>query len=82
MLGDLRMDKCSHQINPSFHAINLSSSYASLLSVVIHSRVKHPNRAYMTVDRNHLPSQPGWLCAVDVYGKLSTAGRGVKCILV
>jgi len=36
----------------------------------------------MTADRNPLPSQPRWLCAIDVYGNLPTAGRGVKYILV
>jgi len=82
-LDDLRVDKCSHQTNQSFHAINLSSKLRKfIICCDTFQRVKHPNRAYMTAERNYLPSQPGWLCAVDVYGHLSKAGHGVKCILV
>ena len=35
-----------------------------------------------TVEKHHLPTKPGDLCAIDLYGGLPTSRSGVKYILV
>jgi hypothetical protein len=45
-------------------------------------KAKHPHIKYMTETRSHLPTAPGELCAVDLYGKLPTGRGGVKYIFV
>jgi len=45
-------------------------------------RVKFPNRATTMEERSHLPSKPGALCAIDLFGSLPTSRGGVKYILV
>jgi hypothetical protein len=45
-------------------------------------RVKHPKRAYEIEPRSHLPTKPGELISLELYGPLPTGRGGVKYILV
>jgi hypothetical protein len=45
-------------------------------------RAKHPNRAYEVVKISHLPTKPGELLTVDLYGPLPTGRGGVKYLFV
>jgi hypothetical protein len=44
--------------------------------------VKHPNKAYEVANISHLPSKPGELVTIDLYGPLPTGRGGVKHLLV
>jgi hypothetical protein len=45
-------------------------------------RAKLPTQSYTIEEIHHLPTKPGDLCAVDLYGSLPTSHGGVKYILV
>jgi hypothetical protein len=82
-LGHLDTTKCIAEINRTFHMHNLGRKVRKYVaSCDTCQRVKHPNRSYKTEWRSHLPTDPGVLCSVDIYGPLPKGRGGVKYILV
>jgi hypothetical protein len=81
--GHQGTDKNMRQIAQSFH---LRSLGRKVRRYVAHcdtcQRVKHPNRAYEIERVSHLPTKPGELTTVDLYGPLPTGRGGVKYLLV
>ena len=45
-------------------------------------RAKHPTQSYTIEEKHQLPTKPGDLCAIALYGVLPTSRSGVKYILV
>jgi transposase InsO family protein len=45
-------------------------------------RAKHPNQAYETERVSHLPTKPGELVTLELYGPLPKVGGGLKYLLV
>jgi hypothetical protein len=45
-------------------------------------RVKHPNKSVDIQERSYMPTKPGELCSIDLYGPLPTRRGGVRYILV
>jgi hypothetical protein len=82
-LGHIGTTKCIAEINRTFHMHNLGRKVRKYVaSRDTCQRVKHPNRSYKTEWRSHLPTDPGVLCSVDIYGPLPKGRGGVKYILV
>jgi hypothetical protein len=83
LLGHQGTDKCMIQIAQSF---NLKSLGRKVRKYVAHcdicQRAKHPNRAYEVAKISHLPTKPGELLTVDLYGPLPTGRGGVKHLFV
>jgi transposase InsO family protein len=83
LLGHQGTDKCMYQISQSFY---LKSLGRKMRKYVAHcdvcQRAKHPNRAYEMEKLSHLPTAPGELVTVDLYGPLPTGRGGVKYVLV
>jgi hypothetical protein len=81
--GHQGTDKCMKQIAYSFYVKNLGRKVRKFISCCdICQRVKHPNRSYEIEARSHLPSEPGELLSIDLYGPLPTGRGGVSYILV
>ena len=81
--GHKGTDKCKAQIEHSFYVRNLGRKVRKFVSRCdMCQRVKHPNRSYEIETRAHLPSQPGELLSIDLYGPLPTGRGGVKYIFV
>jgi hypothetical protein len=81
--GHQGTDRCIEQINHTFYVRNLGRKVRRFISHCdICQRVKHPNRSYDVEVRAHLPSEPGELMSLDLYGPLPTGRAGVKYILV
>ena len=82
-LGHAGVDKCVWEINQSFHLKNAGRKVHKLIaSCDICQRVKHPNRSVDIQERSHVPSKPGELCSIDLYGPLPMGRGGVRYILV
>ena len=82
-LGHAGVDKCVWEIKQSFHLKNVGREVRSFItSCDICQRVKHPNRSFEIQERSHVPSKPGELCAIDLYGPLPTGRGGVRYVLV
>ncbi|PNF28428.1 hypothetical protein B7P43_G15944 [Cryptotermes secundus] len=68
------------------HTFHLKSLGRKVRKFVAHcdicQRVKHPNRSYEIERISHLPTRPGELLTVDLYGPLPTGRGGVKHLLV
>ena len=70
-LGHLGVEKCIHQIKQAYHIKNLGHKVRKFIACCdTCQRVKFPNRAITTEERNHLPTKPGSLCAIDLFGSL------------
>ncbi|PNF35697.1 hypothetical protein B7P43_G17396 [Cryptotermes secundus] len=83
LLGHQGTDKCMHHLSYSFYIRNLGRKVCQHVSHCdVCQRVKHPNRAYEIETRSHLPTKPGELTSLDLYGPLPTGRGGVKYILV
>jgi hypothetical protein len=83
VLGHGGTDKCVSQIEPTFYLRNLGRKVRRILSCCeTCQQVKHPNRNYEIEVRSHMPTAPGELMALDLYGPLPTGRAGVKYILV
>jgi hypothetical protein len=81
--GHQGTDKCVHQISQTFHLKNLGRKVRKYVSHCdVCQRVKHPNRAHEIVNRSHLPTKPGELVTIDLYGPLPTGRGQVKYLLV
>ncbi|PNF28365.1 hypothetical protein B7P43_G17307 [Cryptotermes secundus] len=73
------MDQISH----SFCLKNLGRKVRRVVAHCdICQRVKHPNRAYEIESRSHLPTKPGELVTLDLYGPLPIGRGGCKYLLV
>jgi transposase InsO family protein len=71
------------QVKQAYHLKNLGHKVHKFIACCdTCQRVKFPNRAITTEERSHLPTKPGSLCAIDLFGSLLTSHRGVKYILV
>jgi transposase InsO family protein len=71
------------QIAQTFHLKSLGRKVRKYVAHCdICQRVKHPNRAYEIEKLSHLPTRPGELLTVDLYGPLPTGRGGVKYLLV
>jgi hypothetical protein len=82
-LGHAGTDKCMSQIEHSFYLRSVGRKVRKFVSCcVICQQVKHPNRSYGVESRSHMPTLPGELMALDLYGPLPTGRAGVKYILV
>jgi hypothetical protein len=82
-LGHSGIEKCISQVNQECHIANLGHKVRKFVACCdTCQKVKHPNRAYDTEERSHLPSEPGELCAIDLYGSLPTSRGGVRYLLV
>jgi hypothetical protein len=82
-LGHAGSEKCIAEIAHTFYIKNLGQKVKKALSCCdICQRVKHPNRAYEVEIRSHLPTKPGDLCALDLYGQLPVGRGGVRYLLV
>ena len=82
-LGHLGVDKCLNQIGQSLHMKNLGRKIRKFIACCdLCQRAKHPTQSYTIEEKHHLPTKPGDLCAVDLYGSLPTSRAGVKYILV
>ena len=82
-LGHLGVDKCMNQIGQSLHLKNLGRKIRKFIACCdLCQRAKHPTQSYTTDEKHHLPTRPGDLCAIDLYGSLPTSRGGVKYILV
>jgi transposase InsO family protein len=83
LLGHQGTDKCMYQISQSFY---LKSLGRKMRKYVAHcdvcQRAKHPNRAYEIERISHLPTKPGDLVTLDLYGPLPTGRGGLKYLLV
>jgi transposase InsO family protein len=76
-------DKCMQNIAHSFHIKSLGRKVRRFVAYCdICQRAKHPNRAYEMDRVSHLPTKPGELLSVDLYGPLPTGRGGVKYLLV
>jgi hypothetical protein len=83
LLGHQGTDKCMQQIAQTFHLKSLGRKVRKYVAHCdICQRVKHPNRAYELEKLSHLPTRPGELLTVDLYGPLPTGRGGVKYLLV
>jgi hypothetical protein len=83
LLGHQGTDKCMYHLSYSFYIKNLGRKVRKQISHCdICQRVKHPNRAYEIGPRSHLPTKPGELMSLDLYGPLPTGRGGVKYLLV
>jgi hypothetical protein len=81
--GHQGTDKCVAQIAHSFHLKSLGRKVRKFVARCdICQRVKHPNRAYEIERVSHLPTRPGELMTIDLYGPLPTGRGGVKHLLV
>jgi hypothetical protein len=82
-LGHAGVDKCICEINQNFHLKNIGRKVRKFLSSCdTCQRVKHPNRSLDIQERIQVPTKPGELCSVDLYGALPTGRGGVRYILV
>ena len=72
-----------HQIKQAYHLKNLGHNVRKFLACCdTCQKVKFPNRAIITEERSHIPTKPGSLCAIDLFGSLPTSRRGTKYNLV
>jgi len=82
-LGHLGVDKCMNQIGQSLHMKNLRRKIRKFIACCdLCQRAKHPTQSYTIEEKHHLPTKPGDLCAIELYGGLPTSRSGVKYILV
>jgi hypothetical protein len=82
-LGHQGTDKCMLQKSQSFHLRSLGKKLRKYVAHCdICQRAKHPNRAYEIERISHLPTRPGELLTVDLYGPILTGRGGVKYLLV
>jgi hypothetical protein len=83
LLGHQDTDKCMYQVSQSFHLRNLG---CKVRKYVVHcdvcQRAKHPTQAHETERISHLPTKPGELLILDLYGPLPTGRGGIKYLLV
>jgi hypothetical protein len=83
LLGHQGTDKCMQHISQSFYLKNLGRKMRKFVAHCdICQRVKHPNRAYEIANVSHLPTKPGELMTLDIYGPLPVGRGGVKYLLV
>jgi hypothetical protein len=83
LLGHQGTDKCMYEISLSFYLKNLGRKVRKFVSQCdICQRAKHPSKAYEIVSGSHLPTKPGELVTLDLYGPLPTGRGGVKHLLV
>ena len=70
-LGHLGTEKCIAQIANTFQVKGLERKVRKFISRCdTCQRVKYPNRSCAVQNLSHLPTKPGDLCAVDLYGPL------------
>jgi transposase InsO family protein len=82
-IGHLGTEKCMNHISHSMYIKGLGRKVRKVIATCEKcQKAKHPHIKYMTETRSHLPTAPGELCAVDLYGKLPTGRGGVKYIFV
>jgi hypothetical protein len=68
-MGHDGTEKCMHQIADTFFLKNLGRKFRKYVSSCdICQRVKHPNRAFDLEIKSHVPSNPGELLTIDLYG--------------
>jgi transposase InsO family protein len=81
--GHQGTDRCMHDIALTFYVRSLGRKVRKFVSRCdVCQRVKHPNRSYEIESRSHLPTKPGELMSLDLYGPLPTGRGGVRYILV
>jgi hypothetical protein len=62
-------DKCMYQISQSFYLRSLGRKMRKYVAHCdVCQRAKHPNRAYEIEKLSHLPTKPGELMTLDLYG--------------
>ena len=82
-LGHLGVKNCMQQIKQAYQLKNLGHKLRTFLACCdTCQRVKFPNRAIIVEEMSLLPTKPGSLCAVDLFGSLPTSRGGVKYIMV
>ena len=82
-LGHLGVDKCMDQIRQYLHVKNLGRKIRKFIACCdLCQRVKRPTQSCTVQERYHLPTKPGDLCAIDLYGSLPTSRGGVKCVMM
>jgi hypothetical protein len=82
-IGHLGVDKCMNHISHSMYIKGLGRKVRQVIAKCVKCQMsKHPHIKYATDSRSHLPTGPGELCAVDLYGQLPTGRGGVKYIFV
>jgi hypothetical protein len=83
LLGHQGTDKCMVQLSQTFHLKSLGRKMRKFVAHCdICQRAKHPNKAYEMERISHLPTRPGELLTIDLYGPLPTGRGGVKHLLV
>ncbi|PNF18243.1 hypothetical protein B7P43_G16458 [Cryptotermes secundus] len=83
LLGHQGTDKCMYQISQSFYLKSLGRKVRKYVAHCdICQRANHPNKAYEIERISHLPTRPGALLTLDLYGPLPTGRGGVKYLLV
>ncbi|GFG40367.1 hypothetical protein Cfor_00564 [Coptotermes formosanus] len=81
-LGHSGIEKCIFQVTQECHIPNLWHKVRKFVACCdTCQKVKHPNKTYDTEERSHLPSKPGELCAIDLYGSLPTSLGGGRYLL-
>jgi hypothetical protein len=81
-LGHQGTAKCVAQISRSFYMRNVGRKVRRYLAGCdLCQKVKNPNRSYVTEWRSHLPTEPGMLCATDLFGPLPTGRGGARRVL-
>ena len=82
-LGHLGVEKCKQQIKQAYYLKNLGHKVHKFIECCgICQRLKFPNRAITMEERSHLPTKPGSLCTINLFGSLPTSHAGVKYISV
>jgi hypothetical protein len=80
-LGHLGVYKCLNQIGQSLHMKNLGRKIRKFIACCYLCQM-HPTQSYTIEKKHHLPTKPGDLRTVDLYGSLPTSRAGVKHIPV
>jgi hypothetical protein len=82
-VGHQGTEKCIAHLAHTFYCKNLGRKVRKFISCCdVCQRFKHPNRVYIIESRSHLPSSPGGLLAIDLYGPLPTSKGRVRYLLV
>jgi hypothetical protein len=81
-LGYSVTEKCVALIANTFQVRGLGRKVMKFVSRCdTYQRVKHPNRNCAVQNLNHLPKEPGDLCAIDLYGPLPVGLLGLGIYL-
>ena len=82
-LGHLGTEKCIAQIANIFHVKGLGRKVRKFISLCdTCQQVIYTNRSCAVQNPSHLPTKPGDICAVDLYGPLPFGRFGFRYIFV